>query len=206
MQCKKCNGILTIEEKVYKKYQYCLLCYDTFEDIDYYPSCCKNPKLIKVRHKLSNDTYNVRDQCQTCGKIHTKSYSHKTYDPDSLPDSDVNFYDESINKKNEEYQSMKDWFFKDKTLHYSIETNYPGYLEYLKSEEWKNKRDIVFKRDNNICQSCLNNSADQVHHLTYRHIFNEPLFDLISICFDCHKIITDIDKGVDNVEKIKHKI
>jgi hypothetical protein len=36
--------------------------------------------------------------------------------------------------------------------------------------------------------------ASQVHHLTYKHLRNEPLFELISVCVPCHDAITAMDR------------
>jgi 5-methylcytosine-specific restriction endonuclease McrA len=40
------------------------------------------------------------------------------------------------------------------------------YREYLKTEAWKRKRYVVFKRDNWRCVSC-GAPATEVHHLKY---------------------------------------
>jgi 5-methylcytosine-specific restriction endonuclease McrA len=69
------------------------------------------------------------------------------------------------------------------------------YTPYLNSIEWKEKRNKVLIRDKYICQSCLTNRATQVHHLTYAHVFNEPLFELTSICVPCHELITKLDNN-----------
>ena len=68
------------------------------------------------------------------------------------------------------------------------------YEPYLNSDEWKSKRDLVLKRDSFLCQSCLTSKATQVHHTTYKHVFNEPLFELVSICKPCHDLITKLDR------------
>lgn len=85
-------------------------------------------------------------------------------------------------KKEEKPLSKKERWFKDK------------YIPYLKSKEWKTKRLLVLKRDNYVCQSCLKSKATEVHHLTYKHVFNEPLFELVSICNPCHTLITKLDR------------
>jgi hypothetical protein len=66
---------------------------------------------------------------------------------------------------------------------------YKSYKEYLQSCEWKEKREIVLIRDKYLCQSCMLAKATIVHHKNYDNIFNEPLFDLISVCDKCHKRI-----------------
>jgi uncharacterized protein YlaI len=61
------------------------------------------------------------------------------------------------------------------------------YDVYLKSPEWKSKRARALKRDGYLCQGCLERRATQVHHRTYDHVGAEVLFELISLCDDCHQ-------------------
>jgi len=61
------------------------------------------------------------------------------------------------------------------------------YTDYLQSDAWRAKRTQALKRDKGLCQGCLDRPATQVHHLTYAHVGAELLFELISICDDCHE-------------------
>lgn len=67
------------------------------------------------------------------------------------------------------------------------------YSSYLRSPEWREKRQKVLARDR-ICQACLERVATQAHHLTYQHAGNEPLFDLVGVCHECHETITAMDR------------
>lgn len=82
--------------------------------------------------------------------------------------------------------------------------------EYLKSDEWKHKRDAVMHRaqrrrfydiegrdmglffDSSAYPLCENdgcsNEAKQVHHLTYERIGKEELEDLQALCPECHML------------------
>ena len=62
------------------------------------------------------------------------------------------------------------------------------YRSYLKSDAWKRKRYVVFKRDNWTCQEC-GAKATQVHHLKYAkyQIGKEPIDLLVSLCSPCHR-------------------
>ena len=69
---------------------------------------------------------------------------------------------------------------------------------YYNSAQWWSKRAAVLKRDNHLCQAQLPGcvvAAKQVHHLTYDHFMNEPLFDLIAVCVPCHDQITNADRA-----------
>jgi hypothetical protein len=63
------------------------------------------------------------------------------------------------------------------------------YHDYLNTPVWKNKRQKILERDNWLCQGCLEKKATDVHHLTYANIYNELMFQLISLCKECHKRI-----------------
>lgn len=63
------------------------------------------------------------------------------------------------------------------------------YREYLKSDQWLHRRDLVLERDQYKCQACLCNKATQVHHLTYNHVYEEFMYELTSVCESCHRRI-----------------
>lgn len=63
------------------------------------------------------------------------------------------------------------------------------YQQYLESPEWQRKSRLVLARDHHECQAHLSiceRVATMAHHLTYAHLRNEPLFDLVSVCHTCH--------------------
>lgn len=64
------------------------------------------------------------------------------------------------------------------------------WLLRINGDDWKkNIRPKVFSRDNYTCQGCLEKKAQVVHHTTYDHIGKEFMFELISLCFECHERI-----------------
>ena len=73
-----------------------------------------------------------------------------------------------------------------------VEWSYDHYKQYIASSPvWKNKRARVLDRDNHQCRACHRARATQVHHLTYQHLFDEPLFELVSVCGTCHQRLHD---------------
>lgn len=63
------------------------------------------------------------------------------------------------------------------------------YINYLKSEDWKERRKILMQQANYKCMKC-GEKATQLHHLNYNNIGNEILEDdVIALCSDCHKEI-----------------
>lgn len=73
------------------------------------------------------------------------------------------------------------------------------YRRYLASREWGLKKRAVAERSGGICERCHRNPANQVHHLSYEHLYNEPLEDLQHICGPCHEYesgLTDFDPAI----------
>lgn len=87
------------------------------------------------------------------------------------------FHEKQKQKQQEEYQRQskekRDIWFKE-------------HNEYLQTPQWKNIRQKVLKRDNYLCQGCLESQATEVHHLSYDNWRNELMFELISVCYNCH--------------------
>lgn len=64
------------------------------------------------------------------------------------------------------------------------------YYKYLKSTAWKTKRTEIFLERNGICERCnksLLTTQFQVHHKTYKNVFNEQNKDLELLCKPCHE-------------------
>jgi 5-methylcytosine-specific restriction endonuclease McrA len=151
---------------------------------------CNNHNMVYVKRYKSDFTPMLNMQCFKCGYLDNKARKIKEVpDINSIQEASLdllNSYQENIRKfyeekrERENKKQKEDWFIN----HYS---------PYLNSREWKDKRELVLKRDNYLCQSCLNSRATQVHHLTYKHVFNEPLFELTSVCKECHDLITKLD-------------
>ena len=74
------------------------------------------------------------------------------------------------------------------------------YESYLRSDGWAQKRDLVLRRAGGRCESCGRRRATQVHHTSYAHVGNEPLFELRAVCYDCHQTITEMDRRKATIE------
>ena len=61
------------------------------------------------------------------------------------------------------------------------------YRKYLRSDKWKRKRNERLVIDKCRCQECGIQSNLQIHHLTYKNVFNENMEDLTTLCIDCHQ-------------------
>lgn len=179
--CPRCKGN---KIKVQKNYEF----YDTYECVQcgywtYLKSgdCCRNPFNIVVHEHLDHFSSRVFYQCTSCGYVNrTNCFDSKTYSELIEAEFDEHHFANRKLKKDEEYATLQ-------RRHESYKNSkYYKYYEYLKSDEWRAKRDLVLQRDNFTCQKCKLVPADDVHHITYRSIFKELLDDLISVCRDCH--------------------
>ncbi len=93
-----------------------------------------------------------------------------------------------LESKDKHIHSLSHRVFRDeirKCLTWARKRNYGL---YLKSAEWKKKRDAVVKRDKGECVFC-GDTAQHVHHLTYERVYNESLYDLVAVCNECHKAV-----------------
>ena len=62
---------------------------------------------------------------------------------------------------------------------------------YLQSQQWRDKRHLVIQRDDS-CKLCKATTNLEVHHLSYKHLAQEPLDELITLCRTCHQSRHDI--------------
>lgn len=60
------------------------------------------------------------------------------------------------------------------------------YNAYLQTRRWARIRDAVIERDK-VCQGCLQEPIEHVHHKNYKHVCDELLFELVGLCEDCHR-------------------
>ena len=68
-------------------------------------------------------------------------------------------------------------------------TSKERYNEYLKSPQWKAKKNLVLKRANYCCEGCGASKVSlEVHHLTYERKGMELLTDLVAFCGRCHEL------------------
>lgn len=59
-------------------------------------------------------------------------------------------------------------------------------IDYLNSQTWKAKRELVLARDGYKCVCCDSTASLNIHHIRYDKVPNEPISDLVSLCRSCH--------------------
>jgi 5-methylcytosine-specific restriction endonuclease McrA len=61
------------------------------------------------------------------------------------------------------------------------------YQQYLRSDGWKQRRQVALDRAAGFCEDCGARESFEVHHLTYKRKGNERPEDLVAVCRQCHK-------------------
>lgn len=183
MKCKKCNNEYVNHNRVYDFHDIheCNSCHFTwYTRIE---ECCRAPFEIVTILRYNHDIYSLYYQCLRCGgankRKHLKSKDYQ--DQIRAEFNDLAFESWKMNRKDEAmhiYEGLKH-------SNYRL-TPYYKYREYLNSHGWKEKRKEVMLRDNYLCQNCKLEKAEDVHHLTYENLFDEPLADLQALCRTCH--------------------
>lgn len=61
------------------------------------------------------------------------------------------------------------------------------YEAHLQSPKWASIRARVIARAGGLCEGCREREGYQVHHLTYTHLGDELLYELVLLCDGCHE-------------------
>ena len=141
---------------------------------------CQHGQIEIRRRVVQGGSIRFQNQCLTCG-IAVGQPVKKNSVPSNTAEWDINL--------NVKYEAQRSKAFNAIGLRH-LEFQRQGdrkYDQYLRSDAWAKKRESVLRRANGICEGCLEKRATQVHHLTYRHIYRELLFELVAVCDKCHE-------------------
>jgi len=141
---------------------------------------CSHEQKEFRRKTFSNLTTHHAYQCLRCGDKVGNWLKHDDFpitEPGAIPAWDEELQDNWYASQRGAAKVKSDS---------EVLTSDPEYQEYLKSTEWHERRERVLVRDKHWCRGCHRHSASIVHHLTYDHKYNEFLWELISVCKDCH--------------------
>lgn len=74
-----------------------------------------------------------------------------------------------------------------------------GYLDYIKSDAWKERAAKRKDLDGNRCARCGAKERLHTHHINYRNFRNEDVEkDLITLCADCHEYVHQNKNALQN--------
>jgi 5-methylcytosine-specific restriction endonuclease McrA len=152
-------------------------------------ACACLDREVRFRQQVNGRVFVF--QCTRCGKVSNavKKASLSTLEQIRAPEIDAGLQ-ERWNEERFAFQRS----LREKVREEEKRGWWERYNAYLLSEGWAKKRQRVLERDNFICQACRLRRAEQVHHLTYDHVFHEPLFDLAAVCLRCHVALTQMDR------------
>lgn len=69
-----------------------------------------------------------------------------------------------------------------------------GYEEYLQSTEWAAKRDEALEFWGDACRLCGTTKRVTIHHLSYDRLGQEPMRDLMPLCWTHHAAAHRLDR------------
>ena len=151
-----------------------------------YTKCSHEKNIAIVPNKISDGRFQLRKQCLNCGILFDSGISRE--------DFEIKYGGVLIPKieliEKLDYELKRDFcriLMKKNIdpLNQIANVRKNKYRRYLLSPAWREKRENILKRDSYLCVSC-GQKAQQVHHLTYKNIYNEKESELVSICIDCH--------------------
>lgn len=187
--CDKCKQESEFIEENYGSeiLVFCPICH-AYERLD-----CMHERFSLVKY-FNNGGWAIRKMCSACYKMFGNFIAQKNC-------GDIEKLQTIIKEKHDRFHS-DNWEKLAKRIEWLTQLHedyhksnwFSEHNDYLKSTTWQEKREEVLRRDGYLCQACLKRKATEVHHLTYDHYKNEPLYELISVCHSCHQAITEIDR------------
>jgi 5-methylcytosine-specific restriction endonuclease McrA len=157
-----------------------------------YLNCTCDHSAIRIRTQ-SNGVQIYSLQCLDCGrqiKAVSKNAPEILEMPNRLPfDEDLKTRWRERQREHWEKQSKAQQQAREQERQQQSAEWWQQYDAYLQTPAWRAKRAAVLERDDHLCQGCRKRAATQAHHLTYEHVGNELLFELVAICEMCHRVL-----------------
>jgi len=129
---------------------------------------------------LKNGTVRIVKQCLKCGRSVGNAVSR------AVAGDCVEAFDEDLAERIEAARTRSSIALQER---FSRQAWLDAYSKYLESQAWAEKRKLVLKRANGMCEGCGIAAPEEVHHHTYKNVGNEFLFELSALCGSCHKRI-----------------
>jgi len=165
---------------------------------------CQHQTTKVVKWTTSNGVVKVSDHCQLCGR-RVRDRRKAEFLLSTLPWEDKSIQESYDKQRHEYYEKRRDRLYEEHEERRQADKAawFKRHDNYLNTEQWKERRRLVFLRTKGMCQArlpgCLIN-ASEVHHLTYDRCPTtigwgcEPLFDLVAVCRPCHDFITSMGR------------
>jgi 5-methylcytosine-specific restriction endonuclease McrA len=115
----------------------------------------------------------LRRQCLDCGHLVGSALPASGAKPDT-PWADT--------EKEANYRAVR-----QAEIDIKIQEDRDRYAAYRLTPKWQAIRSKVLDRAKGVCEGCRSAPAALAHHLTYAHIGDELLFELVALCRPCHE-------------------
>lgn len=157
-------------------------------DISKYWECQHELVSLPRARTTRSKTIQYRKQCLDCGRAIGNVLKHEI----ALRETQGNPkpFDEQLREDTyKRYNEYKIKNISDNYVTMQVADNqwWEWYNEYLKSPKWDAKRQRVIQRCRGVCEGCMTWPAVHVHHLTYKNVGDELLFQLVGLCRSCHE-------------------
>ena len=126
----------------------------------------------------------LREQCTKCGQLFSRSMAHALASA-TTPNVDQDALRVWRERDRARWQAKSDEWHRQRAEQDAAW--WDRYDNYLQSDAWRRLRPLVFQRAGGICEGCRRAEATQVHHLTYKNVTCEFLWELVAVCPDCHE-------------------
>lgn len=155
---------------------------------------CEHDDTRMVKRRTSNGVWQVVRQCQDCGRAASGPMRHAVVIETGGTVEDLPEFDAGLHEKGREFETTQ-WRQQAEAKRLEWESKRgeqreewrAWYTSYLASPEWQERRQAVPKREHHLRQGCRQERATEVHHLTYEHVGEELLFELVAVCRSCHE-------------------
>ena len=139
---------------------------------------CSHEKTELCRRVVANGGVQYVHQCLNCGEAIGGPVAH------SRVTGDVRDFDSSIKEGWQQRRRVGRSY--DEIERDFRERWRELYSQYLRSAEWRRLRQEVILRSGGICEGCRKAQPDEIHHISYKHVGGELLFELVALCESCH--------------------
>lgn len=126
-----------------------------------------------------------RRYCKTCGIATTQFLPHRTIEGTTITVMDAESRDAMVDKYVSDRRDALDAIANRAAIRVQP-ANRAEYSDYRASPAWREKRTYVMNRCGGLCEGCRTSESHDVHHLSYQHMGNEFLFELVGLCRPCH--------------------
>lgn len=157
---------------------------ERLERPDFYQCDCHNH--VEIRHRKNSAGSSLLGfQCHECGRW--TPIKRNGREPSEFPD-----FDEELHQQWTDVRRADEHAYYEEKQKKEQQKRHNEYMGYINSPQWRAKRSDVMARDRGLCTARMSGCtgrAEHVHHKTYDRLFDEPLWDLQSVCHNCHERI-----------------